>query len=138
VTAEDRPPVTAEDRPPVTTEDRPGLLPISVFDLESLRGLLLEVLAVSLKRLPGTTDEERKRFCVDFLVTQVETLDDLVPAIAAFLDLPLVDALQRTLIEMFVDRVYDRVVPRSVAAADAESHVSAVVVDNTLSTDNTS
>ena len=105
---------TPQQRPP---EDRPGLLPISVFDITSLQGLLLEVIAVSLKRLPGRTDEERKRFCVDFLVTQVETLDNLVPAIAVFLDLPVVDALERTLIEIFVDRVYDSVVSSAATAA---------------------
>jgi hypothetical protein len=104
-----------------------GLPPITVFDFESLRGLLLQVLALSVKRLPGSTDEERKRFCVDFLVTQVEKLDNLVPAIASFLDLPVVDALERTLIEMFVDRVYDRVVQQTGNVADAESHVSAAV-----------
>ena len=78
-----------------------------VKSVDGLKTVALKTLKDTFHKLPGRTDDDRIRFCVDVIMVQVETLDDLIPALSELFDIPVVDDMQRALVDVLVRQVYN-------------------------------
>lgn len=70
---------------------------------DGLRSIAKAMVALAEKRLPGQTGPEKLAWCVDKVTCVLESFDDKLPVIGAFMDLPFVDGFERWAIKQVVE-----------------------------------
>ena len=56
--------------------------------------------------IPGATGPEKREWVINKLITGVESVDNLIPVIGAWADLPVVDGFEKYLVRVAVERCY--------------------------------
>jgi hypothetical protein len=69
---------------------------------ELLKGLVVEVE----KHIPGATGAEKEAWCVQMALNLVEMGDGFIPVIGKWMDLPVVDGVERYLVQLGVRWAY--------------------------------
>jgi hypothetical protein len=69
---------------------------------EFLKGLILE----AEKHIPGATGQEKEDWCVEMTVHLVELGDNFIPKLGQWMDLPVVDGLERYIVTLAVRWAY--------------------------------
>lgn len=70
---------------------------------EALKQKTLNVVNKSFQVVVGKNEQEQKRWCAARLREVLETVDNLIPVVGAFMDLPVVDEAEHRIIEQLVD-----------------------------------
>lgn len=76
------------------------------MDLKQLWTALKDLVKKADDLMPGATGKEKKAWVVEQATEIVERYDHLIPALAKWADLPPVDAAQRYLIGLAVERAW--------------------------------
>lgn len=74
--------------------------------LEQIWELLKTLVRQAETLLPGASGKEKKAWCINKAVELVEEYDQLLPVLGAWADLPPVDAAQKYLIGLGVERAW--------------------------------
>ncbi len=56
--------------------------------------------------MPGATDDEKRAWCAQAVLSVLETLDDRIPVLGEIADSQAVDALEREAVEEIVDSLW--------------------------------
>lgn len=72
------------------------------------------------ERLPGPDTDAREQYAIDYVLARVESVDQLLPAIGVFMDLPLVDMGERVAVTAIVRRAIRALVRREYDAMKIE------------------
>lgn len=79
----------------------------NILDNDKLEKLTKETIKESwIDNVPGNTEKEKKEWCIKKLNLLLETFDNFIPVIGAFLDNPFVDDLQSDAIRLLVDKFW--------------------------------
>lgn len=78
----------------------------AVLTQEGLRrgGLMLAQMADN--AMPGSSSQEKKQWAKTILLSTIETYDNMIPTVGAFMDMPFVDGLQKAAVDIAVERGY--------------------------------
>lgn len=91
------------------------------FQISDLEDAAKIAAAAALEMLPGSSLTERIDWAKRELLSAVETVDNLVPVLGAWMDTPIADALER----WGVEQLCERLLRPLLSWADAVTHLEA-------------
>lgn len=74
---------------------------------DKLQELVQETVQTSVNSIPGTSEEQKREWCVNRLTQLLETFDNYTPVIGMFLDNPIADDLEKQAVKLLVDWAWD-------------------------------
>lgn len=93
---------------------------------DGLRTLAKAVVLLAEKRLPGKTGPEKQAWCIDKVTVLTEDFDNKLPVIGAFMDIPLIDCLERWAIKQLIEWAWGAVQAEKAKLAKQSASVKAV------------
>lgn len=69
---------------------------------EQAKAFARDAIKTAFERLPGTDGVAREQFAVEFALSKLESVDQSLPVIGKFMDLPLVDWAEREAVKQLV------------------------------------
>ena len=70
---------------------------------ESLQEMAINFVRQSMDVIPGGTDNDKKKLISTMLTSELEVIDNFVPVIGSFLDLPIINDMESVAISYLVD-----------------------------------
>lgn len=92
---------------------------------ELVTGLARQIVTSEFNKLPGATTKDKEDAAVTWIIDRVESVDHLLPAIGQYMDLPIVDLVERALIEPVAREAIRLVIRQQYAAVKIEQAVAA-------------
>lgn len=92
---------------------------------EMVKGLAAQVVGSVFATLPGNSQKEKEDAAVQWVIDRVESVDQLLPAIGHYMDLPVVDAVERFVIDKVTREAIRLVIRQQYAVMKIEKAVSA-------------
>lgn len=83
--------------------------------------LAQQVVRSQFDKLPGTTPKEKEDAAVAWVIERVESVDHLLPAIGQYMDLPIVDIVERVVIDKVAREAIRLLIRQQYAAARIEA-----------------
>ncbi|THF88472.1 hypothetical protein E7T09_04505 [Deinococcus sp. KSM4-11] len=93
--------------------------------LETVKDLARQVVTSKFNELPGATTGEKEDAAVQWVIDRVESVDQLLPAIGQYMDLPIVDMVERFVIDKVTREAVRLVVRQQYAVMKIEKAVNA-------------
>jgi hypothetical protein len=93
--------------------------------LEMVKDLALQVVKSEFDKLPGNTPKEKEDAAVSWIIDRVESVDQLIPVIGQYLDLPIVDVVERWAIDKVAREGVRLLIRQQYAATKIEQVVNA-------------